>query len=316
MDISIILVNWNTKQLLINCIDSIIENVKLTYEIWVVDNASSDGSVDAVKNRFPDINIIQNNTNLGFAAANNKALKQINAKYALLLNTDTIIKPYSIEALFDYLESSPEAAMACGQLLNADGSKQNSIANFPHPFTLLFNETVLRLLFPSKFPSKRKEYSTPISIDSCIGACLMVRKIAIEKVGLFDDRYFFFMEETDWALRMKNAGWKICFVPQAEIVHLQGQSVGHNVQSRILFYSSRYKYFKKWYKNAYPILMVIIITRLCINTAANLIASICTLFVNKKIRDKFFIYAKLLLWHFKGRWFNGEPGLRASHLDR
>jgi len=306
MDISIIIVNWNTKQLLLNCIASIIENVKLKYEIWVVDNASSDGSVDAVKNRFPDIFIIQNNKNFGFAAANNKALKKINAKYALLLNTDIIIKPYSIETLFDYMESNSDAAMACGQLLNADGSKQNSIANFPHPLTLLFNETFLRLLMPSKFPSKRKNYSTPLSIDSCIGACLMVRKKAMEKEGLFDERYFFFMEETDWALRMKKAGWKICFVPQAEVYHLQGQSVGHNVESRILFYSSRYKYFKKWYKKTYPFLVIIIMMRLCINTGANMIASICTLFTNKKIRDRFFIYAKLLLWHLKGKRFRGE----------
>jgi len=146
MDISIIIVNWNTKRLLLECLSSVFKTInKLSFEIWLVDNASSDGSVEAVKQNYPDVKIIQNKKNLGFAAANNIALESMSGRYALLLNTDTILTNGAVENLFDFMEKNQDAGMACGQLLNQDGSKQNSIANFPGILSLLGNESLLQI---------------------------------------------------------------------------------------------------------------------------------------------------------------------------
>ncbi|MDO9565359.1 MAG: glycosyltransferase family 2 protein [Candidatus Desulfaltia sp.] len=301
MDVSIIIVNWNTKKLLLDCIRSIHETVKnISFGIWLVDNASTDGSVEAVKQNYPDVKIIQNKRNLGFAAANNIALERMRGQYALLLNTDTILTNGAVENLFDFMEKNSDAGMACGQLLNQDGSKQNSIANFPCIHSLICNESLLQILFPKKFPGKRREYKKPVEVDSCIGACLMVRKKAMDEVGLLDKRYFFFFEETDWAYRMKQSGWKIYFVPSAKIFHIQGQTVGHNVVSRVMFYRSRYIYFKKWHKNSYPLICLIIFVRLLINTILSLAGVVATIGMHAGIRRKLSVYSRLILWHLVG----------------
>ena len=298
MDISIIIVNWNTKNLLLNCISSVYETVKnISFEIWLVDNASIDGSVDAVKQNYPDVRIIQNTKNLGFAAANNIALKKMQGRYALLLNTDTVLTKGAVESIFNFMEENPATGMACGQLLNQDGSKQNSIANFPGIISLLCNESLLQILLPEKYPGKRKHYVNPIKVDSCIGACLMVRKKAVDEIGMLDERYFFFFEETDWAFRMKQSRWEIYFVPSAKIFHIQGQSIGHNVKSRIMFYQSRYIYFEKWHKLSYPLIRLIIFNRLLINTVLNFAGFVGTLGMHAGIRKKLSVYTALILWH-------------------
>jgi len=301
MDISIVIVNWNTRELLLDCLISVYATIReLRFEVFLVDNASSDGSVAAVRERYPQVRIIQNEKNLGFAAANNQALRVMQGKYALLLSTDTILTAGAVEKLHSLMEEKQDAAMSCGQLLNRDGSKQNSIANFPSPLSLLCNETILRLVFPKRFPSKRQEYAEPIVVDSCIGACLMVRKRAMDEVGLLDERYFVFMEETDWALSMHSAGWKSCFVPDAKIYHLQGQTAGHNVRARIMFYRSRYAYFKKWFPMGWPFLSFIVLMRLVVNVALNAIGVVATCGLHGGIRGRLGLYLQLLGWHFQG----------------
>ncbi|MDI6755878.1 MAG: glycosyltransferase family 2 protein [Thermodesulfobacteriota bacterium] len=303
MDISIIIVNFNTKNLLKNCLNSIYGTVhNLSYEIIVVDNASSDGSPVMVRAEFPQVYLIENDQNRGFGAANNQALLIMRGRYALLLNTDTILTENAVSELLSFMESHPDAAMACGQLLNADGSKQNSVAPFPSIWTLLFNLPLLEKLFPKKYPSKRYDYKNPLEVDSGIGACLLVRRHAINEVSLFDERYFFFFEETDWALRMKNAGWKVYHVPSAHINHLQGQSIGHDIHSRIEFYRSRYQFFRKW--NAYSYYLVItfiIFFRLIINWVLTSIANVLTIGLSREMRNKSIIYSQLILWHLRGR---------------
>jgi hypothetical protein len=301
MDISIVIVNWNTKVLLLDCLASVYKTVEnISMEIWVVDNASSDGSVEAVKRFYPDVKIIQNRKNLGFAAANNRAFKRMRGRYAVLLNTDAVLMKGALEAIYDFVENNPDAGMACGQLLNPDGSKQNSIANFPGLPSLLLNETLLRILLPRRYPSKRKEYKNPIEVDSCIGACLMVRKKTMDHVGLLDEDYFFFFEETDWARRIKQSGWKIYFVPSARIIHLQGQSVGHNIRSRILYYTSRYTYFKKWHPNHFTMIRQIIFIRLLINAMLTLVGVCGTLGLQKDVKNRMDLYAQLIRWHLRG----------------
>ena len=301
MDLSIIIVNWNTKKLLLDCLSSVFETVKnISTEVWLVDNASSDGSVEAVKKIYPSVQIIQNQKNLGFAAANNQAFKKMQGRYTLLLNTDAVLTEGAVEKIYTFMESRPDVAMACGQLLNQDGSKQNSFANFPSLASLLFGESLLQLLFPNKYPNKREANSRPMEVDSCIGACMLVRGAAMEAVGGLDESFFFFFEETDWACRMKQAGWKVYIVPSARILHLQGQSVGHNIQSRILYYRSRYIFFKKWHQDIYGLIRGIIFLRLLANAGLNLVGFVGTLGCHTGIRNKLDVYAKLISWHLEG----------------
>jgi GT2 family glycosyltransferase len=299
MDISIIIVNWNTRDLLQNCLESIHKTIRdISYEIICVDNASQDGSVAMLQEKHPEVRLIQNEKNRGFGAANNQAMHVMTGRYALLLNSDTVLAENAVRELFTFMEAHPDAAMACGQLLNADGSKQNSVASFPDLLTLLTNTSLLEYLFPNCYPSKRYKHDQPIEVDSCIGACFLVRKRAIEDVGMLDERYFFFFEETDWAYQMKKDGWRVYHVPTAFIYHFQGQSIGRDIQSRIEFYRSRYQFFEKWKSRSYFIAVrIVIFLRLCINWLVTSGANIFTLGINSELRHKFFVYSRLILWH-------------------
>ncbi len=301
-DLTIVIVNYNTRELAVACLESVYKTIRdISFEIFVVDNASTDGSAGIIKTKFPAVKLVENSTNLGFAAANNQALKVMQGRYALLLNSDTVLTEEAVSKLFSFMEGHPDAAMSCGQLLNSDGTKQNSIAGFPDLLTLTFNVALLEYLFPKRYPSKRHSYREPIEIDSGIGACLMVRRKAIEEVGILDERYFFFLEETDWALQMKNAGWKIYHVPDAFIYHLQGQSIGHNIRSRVLFYRSRYIYFRKWKGGLYySLVCLVIFMRLLVNWTFTLGANILTAGLLSPLRDKLALYSKLLVWHLRG----------------
>ncbi|MGQ9637797.1 MAG: glycosyltransferase family 2 protein [Thermodesulfobacteriota bacterium] len=302
-DLSIIIVNWNTKEELLRSLESIYQNKgKANEEIIVVDNGSQDGSMEELKKVFPSVLIIQNERNLGFAKAVNQGLQIASGRYFLLLNPDTGLKEGVIEELYFFMEKHPEIGLIGPQLLNDDGSKQNSIANFPSLATELFNKSLLRWLFPKHFPGKEEEYTEPIEVDSVIGACIMVRKKAIEEVGLLDEDYFLFFEETDWCYRMKKAGWKIYHVPKVKVFHFQGKSVEkEKVRSKVEYYRSRYLFFKK-HKGKYQLLLLIIglIIKLIIEFIFMGFSNLFTFFRFPKIRKRFNVYAYLLWWHLRG----------------
>jgi len=302
MDISVIIVNWNTKDLLEACLHSITETMEaLTYEIIVVDNASSDGSVEMLRQQYPQVKIIANRENRGFGAANNQGFAVMQGQYALMINTDAVLTAGAVGKLWNFAEANPRAAIVCGQLLNADGSKQNSVASFPTMLTLVANTSLLEYLFPRKYPSKRYEHTGPLEVDSAIGACMMVRKKALDEVSFFDDRYFFFFEETDLAYAMKRAGWKIYQVPDALIFHLQGQSIGHNAGSRIEFYRSRYQFLRKWHTGPYyRAAAAVIFLRLVVNILLSFAGVLLTLGLSPGLRKKFSVYVQVILWHFCG----------------
>ncbi len=301
MDVSIVIINWNTCDLLRNCLVSIYETVQgVEFEVFVVDNGSSDDSVAMVRELFPAVTVIANEQNLGFAAANNLAFRQMRGSYALLLNSDTVLTEGAIATLFRFLAENNDVGMCCGQLLNEDGSRQNSIANFPALLPLLCNESLLRLLFPGKFPSKHQLHTEPVEVDSCIGACMMVRKTAMDKEGLLDEDFFFYFEETDWAYRFKKAGWLICLVPQARIYHLQGKSVGYSAKARIMFHRSRSIYFKKWHPRQHGLMIAVIFARTIINILLNLVGTVVTLGLNGGIRQRLVVNAQLAWWYLRG----------------
>jgi GT2 family glycosyltransferase len=283
-----------------DCLDSIYKTVTdIDWEIYVVDNNSTDGSQAEVKKRFPEVKLIENETNTGFAHANNQALSIMHGRFAVLLNSDAVLKENSVKRLLAFMTTTPSAGIAGVQLLNDDGSRQNSIDNFPSSETEIFNKSILRLFFPGKYPSKNMSYKDPIEVDSVIGACMMVRKEAIGDVGVFDEDYFIFLEETDWCFRMNKKGWKVYHVPNAEVFHLSGHSKKRTPwRSQIEYYISLYKFFKKNRTQAsYLTLRVLKPCKIFINLILNILGNLITLFQKEGLRNRLLKYYKLSVWH-------------------
>lgn len=302
IDLSIIVVNWNTKEDLLHCLESISKRgTGIQKEVIVVDNGSRDGSGVEVKKAFPAVHLIQNDGNIGFAKATNQGFKKSSGRYVLLLNPDTQVKHGAIDRLVSFMDSNSDVGVAGAQLLNSDGSKQNSIANFPSLATELLNKSLLRWLSPGKFPGKEKDYPEPIEVDSVIGACLMVRREALDQVGLLDEEYFLFLEETDWCYRMKRAGWKVYHVPQAEVYHFQGKSAeAERKRAKVEYYRSRYHFFKKNKGNLqWFILLVGLLIKLGFELLSMTVASVVTFFAIKGWRKNLSIYAYLFCWHVR-----------------
>ena len=302
MDLSIIIVNWNTEEYLLHCLRSIFEMGQgRDWEVIVVDNGSQDGSGREVEKAFPFVHLVSNEKNLGFAKAVNQGLQKASGRYALLLNPDTQMKHEAIERLVSFMDAHSDVGVAGAQLLNADGSKQNSIANFPSLATELLNKSLLRWLSPNRFPGKEKSYAGPIEVDSVIGACMVVRREAMEQVGLLDEDYFLFLEETDWCYRMKRAGWKIYHVPQAEVYHFQGKSAETaKKRARVEFYRSRYHFFRKNRGSLqWSILLSGLMIRLIFELLMMTVASLVTFFAIKGWLRKLSLYAYLFWWHLR-----------------
>lgn len=302
-DLSIIIVNWNTRVLLKQCLESLYENLsKVSYEIYVVDNGSTDDSPAMVKDEFPTVKLIPNRSNLGFARANNLAMRAAEGRFFLLLNSDTLVRKGAIEGLMETMETDSSIGIAGLQLLNDDGSLQNSIYSFPSLLTELTNKSLLRLLLPSKYPGKEHQIADLIEVDAIIGSCMLVRREAAEQIGLLDEEFFFFFEETDWCLRMRKAGWKVVFDPRYSIFHLQGKSAGAvNARARIEYWRSRYTYFAKHFGTiSQHILKMGLLLRLLISTAAVGVRCMSSLFRAATPLEKLKVYIAILKWHMKG----------------
>jgi GT2 family glycosyltransferase len=248
--LSIIIVSWNTASLLENCVASILANPPTSpFEIWVVDNASTDDSPRMVREKFPQVHLLQNQENVGFARANNQAIQRCTAKYVLLLNPDTLVASGALQALIDFLDKHPEAGAVGARILNPNGSLQ--ISSHPEP-TLsreLWRLFHLDALLPyAAYPLTRWETNQPQAVDVLIGACLLLRKKVLDQVGFLDEDYFIYSEEVDLCYRIQRAGWRMYWVPQAEVVHFGGQSTQQVPTEMFLnLYHSKIKYFRKHY---------------------------------------------------------------------
>jgi GT2 family glycosyltransferase len=223
-DLSIVILSWNSLEVLESCLQSIEREVlsrrddgRLEVETIVVDNGSTDGTVAAVRERYPFVELISLDENLGFARGNNVGLRRACGRLAVLLNSDTVVKRDGLEACVRYLDAHPDVGVVGPQLLNSDGSKQNCVHNYPSLVTEIVPKGLLEALWPRRFPSKRYAHATPLDVQAVIGACLVVRREVLEQVGLMPEDYFFFMEETDWCYRIRRAGWRIVHVPDAAL---------------------------------------------------------------------------------------------------
>ncbi len=228
MDVSVIIVNWNTRALLRNCIKSIIENAgSIEYEIIVVDNASADASVEMVKDRFPGVIVIANKDNRGFASANNQGIEIARGRYVLLLNSDTLVGESAIAKTVSYADKNPEAAVVGCQVWKDLDTIQMTCFRFTNLFNLMLAESGLATFFRNNriLGSQWMHWwkrDTEKQVDVVSGMYMLVRREAIDHVGPMDESYFMYYEETDWCYRFNKAGWKSLFYPGAKIIHTHG----------------------------------------------------------------------------------------------
>jgi GT2 family glycosyltransferase len=248
--LSVIIVSWNTAGLLENCLASILANPPTSaFEIWVVDNASTDESPRMVREKFPQVQLIENRENVGFARANNQAIERCAGKYVLLLNPDTLVASGALQALVEFMDKTPDAGAAGARILNPDGSLQ--ISSHPRPtlareFWRMF---YLDALSPyAAYPLDKWETNQPQEVDILGGACLTLRKEALDQVGFLDEDYFMYSEEVDLCHRIQRGGWHLYWVPLAEVVHFGGQSTQQAPTAMFLnLYHSKIIYFRKHY---------------------------------------------------------------------
>lgn len=262
MELSIIIVNYNTKDLTTKAIESILNRKwKVKYEIIVVDNDSTDGSNKVIKEKFTQVKLINNKENLGFAKANNIGIKQSNGCYILLLNSDTIVKDNTIDQIVQYMEENREIGAAGCKVVLPDGSLDLACKrSFPTPQNALYNALKLDKFFPDnkRFGDYNLTYLDENEInevDCLVGAFMMIRREVLEEVGLLDEDYFMYGEDIDLCYRIKQAGWKIVYYPEVEITHYKGGGRGKKSYHIIYeFYRSMYLFYNKHYKNKYSFL--------------------------------------------------------------
>jgi hypothetical protein len=230
LDVSVVVVSWNTRELLRDCLRSLTAHAgDLELEVIVVDNASGDGSAELVEREFPDARLLRNARNLGFAAANNRGLALARGRYALLLNSDTVVLEGALPRCVRFADAHPEAGVVGCRLLNGDGTLQPSCFEYPSLANLLLVLSHLPRLFPrSRWLAKERmgwwPHDSERAVDAVVGAFMLVRREAIDAVGPLDEDFFMYGEEADWCRRMTRAGWRVLFTPDAEVVHLGGAS--------------------------------------------------------------------------------------------
>ena len=260
MDLAVVTVSYNTRDLLADCLEAALASLErsgLGGEVWVVDNASGDGSPEMVRQRFPQVRLVAHDANLGFAAGNNLALERMgfgqraNPRHVLFLNPDTRVVGDALGTLVAFLDAAPRAGAAGARLVHGDGSFQHSAFGFPGLRQILvdfwpLHHRLVESRFNGRYPRRLYEAGRPFVVDHPLGAALMVRGQALAQVGGFDQRFFMYCEEIDLCRRIWQAGWEIWAVPAAEIVHLVGQSTGQfREEMFVALWRSRFLMFEK-----------------------------------------------------------------------
>ena len=271
MDLSILIVSWNVRELLRKCLYSVISNqysvssnqtpdsslntehCSLNTEVIVVDNASSDGSVEMLRSEFPNVHLIGNSENVGFTRANNQALAMAQGRYLFLLNPDTELGPGALSALVAYMDAHPRVGMIGPQLRYGDGSLQSSRRRFPTLATAFLESTKLQQWFPRNrvlmhYYMRDTDDGATQEVDWINGSAMFTRREVYDQVGGLDEAFFMYSEELDWCYRIKQAGWQIVYLPTAQITHYEGKSSEQVVAKRdIYFHSSKIRFFRKYH---------------------------------------------------------------------
>ncbi|MBP2283102.1 GT2 family glycosyltransferase [Flavobacterium sp. CG_23.5] len=269
--VSIVIVNYNTKDLLVSCIDSIYEKTEgLSFEVLVVDNDSHDGSEVLIRNKFPEINFIQSGANIGFGRANNLGIQKAKGDYIFLLNSDTILLNNAIAILSDYLDKNSSVAVCGANLYDANQQPTDSFCQLmPGIYTdadVLFGGVFSKLRFGKNSIFNHSDQNLILN-GYVTGADMMIRKKVLDEVGLFDPDFFMYFEETELTSRIKKRGYAIASVPEAKIIHLEGASetIKENTMRRMI--KSKYIYFEKtnkkeWISVSYLLFLLTAWTRI------------------------------------------------------
>lgn len=304
-DISVLIVNYNGREKLRTCLQSILDTKEnLAVEVLVSDNGSRDGSIRMVKEDYPDVVLVENHENLGFGKANNIALPLCRSEHILLFNPDTALTPGALRTMLEFMKAHPDAAAIGPKLTNIDGSLQRSIRRFPSLINQL-SESLFLYRFSRRGSGEVIEdpesYAQSREVDWVTGAAMLVRKEAFDSIGGFDERFFLYSEETDWCARAKTGGWKIFFFPGAKVMHIHGDS-GVNPQLHLQLLRSKFIYFDKhfplWQQ---PLLKLAVVLGLLIRIVLSFIAALVQGFRGEravgKLRVSWFALLGLVAGH-------------------
>jgi len=303
VDVSVIIITRNTCALTRAAVQSVLDghNV-LEVEIIVTDNGSTDETPAILPREFFGIKFIRSETNLGFAQAVNLAAKSAAGEFLLLLNSDARHAPDALVQAVEWMRANPNCAVVGGQLLNSDGTRQNSIANFPTLATELFNKSLLRRIRPKKFPGKEQIFTKPIEVESVVGAFMLIRKSVWDMLGGLDERFFFFFEETDFCRQVRQKKLNVMHLPQVHVWHGQGQTAKQvSAAARIEYWRSRYCYFAKNFGATTQFALIVgLLLRLLIDWLAAGLLTGLTLGQNSRWRLRLQICSRLVVWHLRG----------------
>jgi len=268
LDVGIIIVNWNTRDLLRDCLKSIAASEgDLSYRVVVVDNASPDGSADMVRQEFPDVDLIASQSNDGYTVANNKGLRLLGfdqagsdmaPRYALVLNPDTVLPPNALCEMVAYMDADPTIGVAGPKLVMLDGNLDLACRrSFPSPEISFYRMVGLSKLFPRsrRFGRYNLTYLDPdieTEVDSVVGAFMLIRREAIQRVGLFDETFFMYGEDLDWAYRIKQAGWKVMYNPRVQVTHVKRAASRQSRRAQREFYRAMLIFYRKHYRATTP----------------------------------------------------------------
>jgi len=254
-DLSIALVNWNNRDYLRACLESIeVAELPITYDIVVSDNGSTDGSLEMLAERFPYVKVVRNCKNVGVARGNNEAIRNSTGKYIYVLNNDTLVNRKSVMAMVRFLDEHAEAGAAGGNLLNPDGTLQASFCDFPTLWEEFQLVTHIGKARNTYFPAHNGTWPEPRPVDWMSSASIVVRREAIEGIGLVDEEYFIYSDETDWQYRLWRAGWQVWYLPQVTTVHFGGGSFQPGGRRYTLVYRGRMLFALKHYNRPYQII--------------------------------------------------------------
>ncbi len=228
LDLSVVIVNWNTRHVVADCLDSVLANLHtMAAEVIVIDNASSDGSAEMVAREFPQVRLIANDANHGFAAANNQGMRVARGRFLLLLNPDTVVLPGALAQTLAYARRNPTAGVIGCQVMESPDTVQRTCFRFPSPLNTLLWATGATACFPRSPHARRATYGgwrreDERDVDVVSGMFMLVRREALDEVGPMDEDYFVYAEEADWCYRFRKAGWRCVFAPVGRILHVEG----------------------------------------------------------------------------------------------
>ena len=264
IDLTVSIVNTDNRPLLEPLLESILAHTqRISYKIYVVDNASTDGSAEMVRAKFPQVHLLRNEQREGFSSNNNKVLRRGQGRYLILLNEDMLLVNDALDHMVAFMDEHPEAGAVGCKLLNADGTIQRSCwRGYPSPLSCFVGMFWLRkFLLPTKlvqrFEIPPSQLNRLLEVDHLLGACIMVRREVVNQVGLLDDSLVLYFEDTDWCHRIKKAGWQIYWIPNAEVIHYGQQTARRDAaRATIEWFRSYCQYYRKHHPHSLKLVLL------------------------------------------------------------